>query len=213
MQDQTTRELAMFPLGTVLLPGELLPLHVFEPRYRVMIAEVLASGGELGVVLIERGHEVGGGDQRFDVACLARVVRAGRAPDGRYALVVVGVEPVVVLRWLDDDPYPRAMVIASTPPSDVESQAGANTAAPSALQLVQRAQALADALGAERDLATELPSDPDALVHQVVALFGIGPLDRQRLLAAPDVGTRLQLLIAELDEAIALAQLHPDGTE
>src|SRR5690242_20202173 len=112
------RELAMFPLGTVLLPGQLLPLHVFEHRYRVMVSELLGdvdsraatAAGELGIVLIERGHEVGGGDDRFDAACLARVVQSERAPDGRYALVVVGIAPVTVTEWLDDDPYPRALV-------------------------------------------------------------------------------------------------------
>jgi uncharacterized protein len=66
----------MFPLGTVLFPHALLPLHVFEPRYRLMTRRVLAGDGELGVVLIERGSEVGGGDTRFGVGTVARVVRA-----------------------------------------------------------------------------------------------------------------------------------------
>ena len=61
------RLLPMFPLGTVLFPHALLPLRVFEPRYRTMTAHVMRGDAEFGVVLIERGSEVGGGDIRFDV--------------------------------------------------------------------------------------------------------------------------------------------------
>ena len=98
--------MAMFPLGTVLFPYALLPLHVFEPRYRLMMRHVLDGDREFGVVLIERGSEVGGGDTRFDVATVARVVQAAELPDGRYALATVGMRRVRVERWLDDDPYP-----------------------------------------------------------------------------------------------------------
>ena len=101
----------MFPLGTVLFPHALLPLHVFEPRYRVMTEHVLRGDGEFGVVLIERGSEVGGGDTRFDVGTVARVVRAQELPDGGYALATVGIRRVRVERWLPDDPYPQAEVV------------------------------------------------------------------------------------------------------
>ena len=67
----------MFPLGTVLFPHALLPLRVFEPRYREMTARVLREDGEFGVVLIERGSEVGGGDSASAWAP-SRVCRAAR---------------------------------------------------------------------------------------------------------------------------------------
>ena len=60
----------MFPLGTVLLPSVLLPLHIFEERYRTLIRDVLDADREFGVVLIERGSEVGGGDTRSSVGTL-----------------------------------------------------------------------------------------------------------------------------------------------
>jgi Lon protease-like protein len=203
----------MFPLGTVLLPGELLPLHVFEHRYRVMIGELLGdidardatAAGELGIVLIERGHEVGGGDERFDVACLARVVRSERAADGRYALVVVGIAPVTVESWLDDDPYPRAWVAERTtaPASDDGVTAAAE-------RVRERAMQLADVLGGVLDPAA-LADDADTLVHRIATVFGVGPLDRQRLLAAPHTGDRLERLVALLDDAIAFATLRRDA--
>src|SRR5207245_749816 len=80
----------MFPLGTVLFPHTQLPIHVFEPRYRKMVEDCLGGEGDFGVVLIERGHEVGGGDTRFPVGTLAHIVQAARIPDGRWMLAAVG---------------------------------------------------------------------------------------------------------------------------
>src|SRR5690349_16753436 len=107
-----TAPVPMFPLGTVLFPYALLPLHVFEPRYRMMMQHVLDGDREFGVVLIERGSEVGGGDSRFDVGTIARVVQIAELPDGRYAVSTVGIRRFRVRRWLDDDPYPRAEIDA-----------------------------------------------------------------------------------------------------
>ncbi|HEV7759443.1 MAG TPA: LON peptidase substrate-binding domain-containing protein, partial [Acidimicrobiales bacterium] len=98
----------MFPLGTVLVPGMLLPLHVFEPRYRQMLDDCLAGDRTFGVVLIERGSEVGGGDVRTGVGTLARILQAEQAADGRWALMAVGARRIRIDRWLPDDPYPRA---------------------------------------------------------------------------------------------------------
>jgi uncharacterized protein len=78
----------MFPLGTPLLPGAVLPLHVFESRYRQMVRDILADDvdpPEFGVVMIERGSEVGGGDERATIGTIARIVDIQVAPDGRYA--------------------------------------------------------------------------------------------------------------------------------
>ena len=69
----------MFPLGSVLFPHAVLPLHVFEPRYLALVERCLAGDQEFGVVLIERGSEVGGGDVRFSVGTVTRIVQIGRA--------------------------------------------------------------------------------------------------------------------------------------
>ena len=102
----------MFPLGSVLLPGERLPLHVFEPRYQALVRDCLAAtGGPLfGTVLIARGHEVGGGDVRTDLGTAVRIVSHVGIGDGRYALDCIGEERIRVRRWLGDDPYPRAEI-------------------------------------------------------------------------------------------------------
>src|SRR5688500_13997113 len=104
-------ELPMFPLGSVLLPGMFLPLHVFEPRYRAMVEHCLAGDHEFGVVLIERGREVGGGDVRTHAGTVARIAEARQFADGRWALAAVGMRRIRVEAWLEDDPYPRAEVV------------------------------------------------------------------------------------------------------
>src|SRR5438445_558196 len=100
----------MFPLGTVLVPHAHLPLHIFEPRYRALTRDCLAGEGEFGVVLIERGSEVGGGDVRFGVGTVASIVQAVELPDGRWLLDALGTTRIRILRWLPEDPYPQAEV-------------------------------------------------------------------------------------------------------
>ena len=117
---------AMFPLGSVALPGEALPLHVFEPRYRRLVLDCLADetgAAHFGTALIEHGHEVGGGDQRASVATIARIVRVGPLPGGRFEMLASAVGRATVLEWLPDDPYPIADVEPwpDRPPADDES--------------------------------------------------------------------------------------------
>lgn len=100
----------MFPLGSVLFPGLGLPLRVFEPRYRKMIADCLDGDSSFGVVLIERGSEVGGGEVRLRVATVARILDVSLQDDGTLGVFAVGTGRVEVLEWLPDAPYPAAIV-------------------------------------------------------------------------------------------------------
>lgn len=102
--------LPMFPLGSVLFPGLGLPLRVFEPRYREMMADCLDGDRSFGVVLIERGSEVGGGEVRLRVATVARILDVSRQEDGTLGVFAVGTSRVEVLEWLPDAPYPAAIV-------------------------------------------------------------------------------------------------------
>jgi len=192
------RVMPMFPLGTVLFPHALLPLHVFEPRYRLMTTRVLRDDGEFGAVLIERGSEVGGGDVRFDVGTVARIVRAQQLPDGGYALATVGLRRVRVTRWLPDDPYPQAEVVDLVEPQTAgrdlsELRAGA-------------AEALRDVCALYRRSDPRIPELPaisdrvDQASYEIAALSPIGPLDAQRVLETASVDDRLVLLAALLNE-------------
>jgi uncharacterized protein len=187
----------MFPLGTVLFPYALLPLHVFEPRYRLMMRHVLDGDREFGVVLIERGSEVGGGDTRFDVATVARVVQAAELPDGRYAVATVGMRRVRVRHWLADDPYPRAEVVA------VDDRPASPVAAAARERVVDAfARVTGLARGIDPRIAEPPVFDADAVraSYEAAAVAPIGPLDAQRLLAVDDAGARLAMLAALLEE-------------
>ena len=186
----------MFPLGTVLFPHALLPLHVFEPRYRLMTQRVLRGEREFGVVLIERGSEVGGGDTRFDVGTVAQVVRTQELPDGGYALATVGMRRIRVTRWLDDDPFPQAEVV------DLAEASSADDPAPRARAL----SAFATVCELHRRIDPRLPEFPPIdeapaqASYEIAALAPIGPLDAQRVLEAANAGTRLALLADLLDD-------------
>lgn len=105
-------ELALFPLNTVLFPGQVLPLHIFEERYRLMIRRCLAEDLPFGVVLIKRGPEVGGTAEPDVVGTSARVIQSSQLPDGGFNIMAVGVERFRIRRLLHDQPYLRGEVEA-----------------------------------------------------------------------------------------------------
>ncbi|MGH9002923.1 MAG: LON peptidase substrate-binding domain-containing protein [Acidimicrobiia bacterium] len=193
------RSLPMFPLGTVLVPSAHLPLHVFEPRYRALAQDCLAGDREFGVVLIERGSEVGGGDVRFAVGTVARIIQAVELPDGRYLIDSVGTERFRVRRWLEDAPYPRAEVEALT-----EAPAGPDAAGLRAEveRRLRQVLALQVELGFPAPSATvELDADPEVAAYQAAVLSPLGPMDTQKLLEEPGAEARLRLLVGFLDDA------------
>ena len=205
-------ELPMFPLGTVLFPYAPLPLHVFEPRYRALVEACLAAETEpeFGVVLIERGSEVGGGDTRFDVATVARILQVGRADDGRYVLGTVGTRRLRVVRWLDDAPYPRAEVETFDdpphPPLEPELRAEIT-------QLLTHVLALRAELGDAVDVVFELDEDPVRASYEAAARVGVGPLDAQELLAAGGAIERLEMLRVMLEDQRVVLGAHLRGPE
>jgi Lon protease-like protein len=199
----------MFPLGTVLLPGEFLPLHVFEPRYRTLVHDCLKGAPEFGVVLIVRGSEVGGGDVRAQVGTIARLVEAVELPDGRFAINCAGTRRVRVQRWLDDDPYPRADV-------DDWKDESLDTFDPDALVAVERTLRRVLALAAEMGdpvarVATEISDDPVLATYHLCALAPLGPADRYQLLTRAGPSERLELLTTLLAEIEADLVLRLEG--
>ena len=98
--------LGMFPLSTVLFPHAQMPLHVFEPRYRALTADCLAGDARFGIVLIARGSEVGGGDERMTVGTRAVITHAASLADGRSLMMVRGEARIEVVDWLAGRPLP-----------------------------------------------------------------------------------------------------------
>ena len=102
----------------MLFPHAQLPLHVFEPRYRALAADCLEADARFGIVLIARGSEVGGGDERMLIGTRAVITQAASLSDGRSLMMVRGEARIRVIEWLPDDPYPLARVDELAAPVD-----------------------------------------------------------------------------------------------
>jgi Lon protease-like protein len=199
----------MFPLGMTLLPGEPLSLQIFEPRYLQMVADCTSSGGAntFGVVLISRGHEVGGGEERVDVGTLALIEECSPRPDGRYHLSCVGTDRFRVRSWLPDDPYPIAD-IELWPTSDTVN--GPDDLLP----VRRRLESLADTLSRVRGIAIgdrlieplQTDNAVETMIYDTAVRLGLGPTDRLRILSAPDTGQRIDELCQALDDLIAVIE-------
>jgi uncharacterized protein len=191
----------MFPLGTVLLPGGVLPLHVFEPRYQQLVRDCLdAPEHEFGVVLIDRGSEVGGGDSRLDVGVVAKMAQVAAIDGDRFAVVAVGTRRFKVVQWLPDDPYPRAEV-DDWPDADGEPEA---EQVDEITTRAKRCIALAVELGDRSGVPElELTGDRSVDTFLLAALSPLGPADQYAVLCAPDPATRLDVIARLLDDVEA----------
>ena len=196
--------LPQFPLGTVLFPSMMLPLHIFEPRYRALVHDILDADRSFGVVMIERGHETGGADQRSSHGTVARVLQAEEFPDGRWALITVGTERFRVTEWLPDDPYPRAEIELwpDADGDDVDPDEFADLVA-----RFHRCMALASEAGVDVGSVPDSFDGPELSTMQMAALLPIGPFDKQKLLAAPGSGHRMALLTSAIDETMELINM------
>lgn len=205
------RELAMFPLGSVLLPSMMLPLHVFEPRYRVMVDDLLAGDATFGVTLIERGSEVGGSDVRAPVGCTAQILDAEQQPDGRWHLLAVGVERVMVNEWLEDAPYPRAMV-------DLAPDRGPRPDLTGDTRWIELDSAFREILTALEPLGSavspsiELAEDPATATFEMAALVPIGAFDRYRILGCETAAGRRELLLDAFEGLTVMLSADDPGS-
>jgi len=195
----TLARMGMFPLSAVLYPHAHIPLHIFEPRYRALTRDCLAGDSRFGVVLIERGAEVGGGDQRMAVGTRAVITKAAALSDGRWLLLVRGDVRIRVGEWLDDDPYPLAMVEEWAPRVEVVRP----DLLQQAEQSVRRTRGLLSESGATSALPaeTQFDADPEVASWQLCAEAPLTMFDAQRVLSAPGTAERLSLLL-ELTEAM-----------
>ena len=195
-----TYTLGMFPLSSVLFPEAGLPLHVFEERYRTLMNHCLEADGEFGVVLIARGSEVGGGDQRVDVGTVARIANVAELEDGRMLVVATGVRRVRVEQWLGNDPYPQANV------EDLSGQAGTcrGEVLAGAEASLRRLRSLMSELGDVPALphSLRITGNQEEIGWQLCDMAPLVSLDQQRLLVADGLDDRMGLLI-ELCDALA----------
>ena len=187
----------MFPLGSVLFPHMPLPLRVFEERYLVMLSRILPDEpSEFGVVLIERGQEVGGGEQRFTVGTVAQVQQLDATEDF-VVLVAQGERRIEILEWLEEDPHPVARV------RDIPDLVWTDELVPlrqRAEEAVRRTLRLASETSDQLWSAdVEISDDPTAAAWQLAAVAPLGELDQIALLRSETMEALLTALIELMD--------------
>jgi Lon protease-like protein len=205
----------MFPLERAMLPGEDLPLRIFEPRYSALVADCLAMDDPaFGVVLIEAGREVGGGDARSDVGTLAHITEVADFGDGRYRLKCAMAERIRVLEWHPDDPYPRAAT--ELWPDEPGEPVGADAIRDVEERMIALFERIAGARGAEinaRDIVAGADAAPDAAqwLYALTARLPMGEADRYAVLAAPTAAARLAALSDAVETVSALVEFQLSG--
>jgi len=195
--------MAMFPLGTVLMPAMPLSLRIFEERYLKLLGDLIGEENpEFGVVLIERGPEVGGGEKRMPIGTLASVLDIGTL-DQFYGLEAVGTQRFRVNAWLPDNPYPMADI------DILPDLIWDDSLMPSRVHLETKVRNLLAFASEFGDLQfgpdTELSDDPMSACWQLAGVLPVGEMDRLDLLgsqSADELISRTYEIVTTLEEAL-----------
>ncbi len=193
--------LPLFPLNVVLFPHMPLPLHVFEPRYRQMIADCLEAGHSFGVVAIREGSETGPATP-YDVGTLAKIVRIDRLDDGRMNLLVMGASRYEIVQTAEDRPYLRGQ-IRIIPEAGDDLDATARLTETTAITFREYSNLVRELVGREADEA-EPPMEPELLSYLIAAALNLQVPEKQSLLAERRTDARLVLELRMLRKEIAL---------
>lgn len=195
-----------------MLPGEKLPLRIFEPRYSALVQTCLALEDPVfGVVLIAAGREVGGGDVRSEVGTLTHIAEFTEMGAGRYRLNCVVGERFRVLEWHPDDPYPRAAIeLWPDEPGERVDVAAIRDIEDRMAALFER---VAEARGGQvngRDFLAGAAESGDAAVwlYALAARLPMGQADRYAVLAAPTVAQRVTALSEAVDTVTAMVEFQ-----
>jgi len=188
-----TIELPLFPLNTVLFPGQVLPLHIFEERYRLLIRRCLAEDSLFGIVLIRRGEEVGDSAEPHPIGTMARIVESTRLPDGTMNIVVVGTERFRIQRLMYDQPYLRGEVTMFPMPQG-EPAATVEITMLVREQVKRYIALIAEAAGLQIQIE-EIPTGPEQVGYLAAVAMQVDNKEKQALLSS---GSLLHILGAEL---------------
>jgi uncharacterized protein len=186
-------KLPLFPLHAVLFPQMSLPLHIFEERYRLMIGRCVERGEPFGVVLLQHGTEVetGSSDRRLHpVGTTARIEKAEHLSDGRYFIGVRGETRFRILEEFDDELYltARVRLMSERGGDALTVQPVFDAASELFREYVGRLLS-----GSKLRLSTlQLPQDPALLSYAIGASLQVTLCERQKLLEAASIGSRLQ---------------------
>ncbi len=189
----------IFPLSAVLFPQMILPLHIFEERYKLLLQDCLDANSRFGVALIKEGAEVGDPAVPCDVGTVARIRRVAPLDDGRFELLVQGERRFRIREITQWKPYEKALV---SYPGDIEGDP------PMGLWEVEdirdkAAAYLRTVLGLQGGWSARVdsPTDPVELSYYIASVTRGNPQERQAVLEAPSGRQRLAMLLPALETA------------
>jgi uncharacterized protein len=195
-------EIPLFPLRTVLFPGMPLALRIFEERYKVMVNELLASGGAFGVILIREGEEVGGGAVPHTAGTTARIEQCAPLDGGRFALTARGTRRFRLLRVLEPRPYPYGEIEIfddHRPQPAPRLDAAVETVRTTFPAYFRLALSLTD----QWAQSMKLPSDPHKLVNFIAPWLQVDEETKQKLLELDSADDRVSQLAVTIDELLS----------
>ena len=194
----------MFPLSAVVFPSTALPMRIFEPRYQQLMADLLAGDGELqfAIAPIVRGREVGGGDERLEIATMCKLAQVMVQPTGEYTFLALGQRRVRVIEWLEDDPYPRAEVAEMVDGDELP-------AASEVAVEINRVEKVLIQLGAEvPDHLPLVDGDERLAAFRLAGMVPIADLDRQAILCSDNPAERLRRFSQALGDLEAVLKFR-----
>jgi Lon protease-like protein len=186
--------LPLFPLGTVLFPGALMPLHIFEPRYRLLIRRCVDRQRPFGIVLIRRGNEVGAGAEPHDVGTEAQIVAESGLPDGRSYIVTRGHRRFAVENLISDtEPYLVGQVRYLDEPDGDHAADRASVAREALGAYLLAVVAVTEDSRGERALADDLrDAAPSDLAYRIAGSLAVDAPQQQALLELETASARLE---------------------
>jgi Lon protease-like protein len=199
----------IFPLHTVLFPGQVLPLHIFESRYRQMVAECLRQSAPFGVVLIKKGRDVGPGAMPADVGTTARIAQVDTLADGRMNILAVGESRFVIHAVHTDKAYLEATATLAQWPD--EQSADLRSLATQVITLL-RVYLLDLSAGQGARTLDEMRDNPLLVATAAAAVPSIPLVERQRLLEMPTLKDVLQREVVLLEQERALLRALREAT-
>ena len=217
MGDLSVRELPLFPLPEVVLfPQEVLPLHIFESRYRIMLQSVLESDSLFGVIKWDSNSK-----SMANIGCCAQIIKHQTAEDGRSNIITIGQQRFQILEIVRSTPYYSAMV-SWINDENVDNLHNLDTLKDSVVEALSDVVTLTSKLtNSKKNLPDKLPNNPMELSFWIGAHLG-GPVaeEQQRLLEERNTFTRLQREYDMLDHTrkqlaarTALKESLPDTKE
>jgi len=197
--------LPLFPLGTVLFPGSFLPLHVFEPRYRLLIRRCIEGAGPFGIVLIRSGSEAGMPAEPHEIGTVARIVAVSPLPDGRSYVVTRGERRFALDGVVSDaEPYLVGRVRYLDEPEGEGAAARVAEALDALGAYLLAVLAVTEDERADRALTEELKdATPVEIAYRIAGSLAVDAAERQALLelgsAADRLGEEARILRRETD--------------